>query len=244
MKNSLKKKFLDILFEDDDTYGKKKVVVEEPENEPVVVKKSNKDGVNAKDVLYQKPSSSAFIDLDEKPKNQETLNERPKKDYEFTSQISPMFGVVGERKRSFKEVREKDDSITNKPENSHLEIITSPIYGYGPQDESNYIPSETNFLPFDEEEDYPYSHDEEFNNLMDYVENEDEVHDDEDEMYEELQEEENQHEEYMGYYQSNYLDDVVNEENEDENRDIPYYDSDVFNDDVEEISLFDVEEDE
>ena len=242
MKNSLKKKFLDILFEDDDNYGKKKrkKVENTSFDKQNMPNKPVKDSeINARDILYRKSGGSAFIDLDDKPK-QEVSQDRPKKDYEFTSQISPIFGMVNEKRRSFKESRETDDSLTSKPESSHLDIITSPIYGYGPQDESNYRPSETNFMPFDEEEDYPYTENEEFNNLMDYVDNQE----DETELYDELREEESQHEEYMGFYQSDYFN-GDNQEN-DENRDIPYYDSDVLNDDidVEEISLFDVDEDE
>ena len=244
MKNSLKKKFLDILFEDDENYGKDKDEANVTIDESIITKrKTNKDStINVKDVLYQNNNSSAFIDLQEKPKN-EIVIEKPKKDYEFTSQISPMFGVMNEKKKTYKEVKNTDDTLVNKPDDSHLDIITSPIYGYGPQDEVNYIPSETNYLSSDDEDDYPFSDNEEMNNLMDYVENQDED-DDVDEFYEELQEEENEHGEYMGYYQGDYLND--DQSYEDEQRDIPYYDSNVLNDDmdVEEISLFDIDEDE
>ena len=248
MKKSLKKKFLDILFEEEG-YEKKKVnrkLNDDSFNEPVILKKTGKNTVDAKNVLYHKPNGSAFIDLDEKPaensNNDFIAKEKPRKDYEFTSQISPIFGMVKEKKKNFKNTKEIDDSLTSKPDTSHLDIITSPIYGYGPQDESNYIPSDTSFLPFDEQEQHVYSGNEEFENLMDYVDQEDENNQE----YEELDETKDEQEEYMGYYQSD--NDQSSDEYEDieEERDIPYYDSDVLSEDVdvEEISLFDVEEDE
>lgn len=134
MKNDIKKKFIDILFE--------------PEEEDEVYEKPVKAKTNtvieetvptmrAKDLLYnKKPESSAFINLDEKPvKYEPETIETDEGNYEFSSQISPIFGVLKESEHKKTTTRETDEKQVNKPENSHLEIITSPIYGYGKRDE-------------------------------------------------------------------------------------------------------------
>ena len=159
MKNSIKKKFIDILFEPDDD-EEQDLFVEE------TVKDIKKDeiirdippAVKAKDILYKKPEkSSAFIDLDEsKPAKSESSRSggsSNETDYEFSSQISPIFGVLKESQPLPAKKRETDDTLVNKPENSHLEIITSPIFGYG-QREGEF---ET---PLNEEEELHYLFDE------------------------------------------------------------------------------------
>lgn len=141
----LKKKFIDILFEDDvdeqelqdDSYYVEK------EETPVVSKPVEESPIKAKDILYRKSSSSAFINLNEPAeKDTFTLDDLKKDEYEMSSQISPIFGLI---KESPKKVMNVDPNITeaqtNKPSDSHLDIITSPIYGYATKEdakENNY----------------------------------------------------------------------------------------------------------
>ncbi|MBO4358711.1 MAG: hypothetical protein J5796_02805 [Erysipelotrichaceae bacterium] len=223
MKAGIKKKFLDILFEDyEDDEAEEEKAVETP-----IFKDEEKpeSPVNAREVLYRKKEGSAFIDLDETVKpDVVSEEEKIKKEYEMSSQLSPIFGVVGEKQRNIQPKMEVDDTQTNRPESSHLDIITSPIYGYGQQDESNYMPSSNDSnaeddMPFDEE---PYR-DEEFNDLMDYVDSE------------QQNETETAREDQTEFYDS-----------DDQSRDIPYYDENVLNEeyDYEDISLFDDTEEE
>ena len=140
MKKRIKKTFLDILFEpeedeieifpDEESVKKTKAFLKDT---------SNKTEMNAKDVLYRKSETSAFIDLDEKPVVKKEIEEKKNNEYEFSNQISPMFGVLStDEKKKVTKVEKKvvNESYINKPDDSHLEIITSPIYGYGPQEDS------------------------------------------------------------------------------------------------------------
>ena len=131
MKNDIKKKFIDILFEPDD----EDVIYEKPEEEKKPVKRPEST-VKAKDILYRKPERSAFIDLEEKKAEQQQKQVKSVVgDYEFSSQISPIFGVIKENKPEFKSNVSANESLISKPDNSHLEIITSPIYGYGKRED-------------------------------------------------------------------------------------------------------------
>lgn len=141
----LKKKFIDILFEDDvdeqelqdDAYYAQK-------EEKPVEKTIDESPIKAKDILYRKSNASAFINLNEPRPEKETftLDEIKKDEYEMSSQISPIFGVI---KENVKKVVNVDPNVTeaqtNKPSDSHLDIITSPIYGYATKEdarENNY----------------------------------------------------------------------------------------------------------
>ena len=127
MKNDIKKKFIDILFEPDDD---EEEIIEKKEVEKPVRKQENT--VNARDILYRKPEKSAFINLEEKKEKKEDIGiETTYGDYEFSSQISPIFGVIKENKPNFVSNTSVNETLVSKPDNSHLEIITSPIYGYG-----------------------------------------------------------------------------------------------------------------
>lgn len=265
----IKKKFLDILFENDKDY-----IPEKEEDEVKVrpaAKKKPENTAKAKEVLYRKSKNSAFIDLDETispvKQEKETRNE-----YELSSQISPIFGVVDEKKKTAIVRQNIDETMTNKPEDSHLDIITSPIYGYGEQDESNYLPSETNTFASEEDLQLPFdetkkeNENDEFQDLMDYVDQDDST--DNVEEYEDGQEypDEEEYEEDQEYPEDEetygeiheypevqetedyHKDEETTElqEQEQESREIPYYDENVFSDDydVEDVNLFDVEEDE
>lgn len=135
MKSDIKKKFIDILFEPEE--DDEEEVYVRPKAEPKPVKKQEKT-VKAADILYRKPERSAFIDLDDKKKKKEEKKEPENVygDYEFSSQISPIFGVIKENKPEIKKSSASvNESLTSRPDSSHLEIITSPIYGYGSREE-------------------------------------------------------------------------------------------------------------
>mgnify|MGYP003311030595 CR=1 FL=1 len=137
----LKKKFIDILFEDD---PEDKEISEKLLNN----KNNKKDQLSAKDVLYHKNNSSAFINLYEDTKKEiseiEKEKEAFKEEYEMSSQISPIFGMLkdGEPKAVT-----KNDSLKtqNKKDNSVLDIVASPIYGnqFDEEDEINKDETDT-----------------------------------------------------------------------------------------------------
>lgn len=147
----IKKKFLDILFE---TVEDEQDDIQEVEEEVVKRPIKEESSIKAKDILYRKSESSAFIDLNDLNKKEENTSKQKKEnDYEFASQISPIFGVLKESKRRpIKLDNEVNDAIINKPEDSHLEIITSPIYGYGDQEDLNGNRNMTAGLLADESE--------------------------------------------------------------------------------------------
>ena len=136
----IKKKFLDILFETDDEEDEKETVVAP---EPVVMKqpvKKEETSYNAKDVLYRKSDQSAFINLEETIKTvKENKTSATEEEYELSSQISPIFGLIKENKPTYKKPldTDPDETLLSKPDDSHLEIITSPIYGYGSKDDQD-----------------------------------------------------------------------------------------------------------
>ena len=126
----IKKKFLDILFEPIDEEIEE-VKTQEEVKKPV----KEESSIKAKDILYKKSENSAFIDLNDLNKTSHVV-EKKDNDYEFASQISPIFGVLKEnKKRPIKTEKQTNETIVNKPEDSHLETITSPIYGYGKQED-------------------------------------------------------------------------------------------------------------
>ena len=80
MKNDIKKKFIDILFEPDDDEDEG---YEIPQPKKPVPKQEST--VSAKDLLYKKSGQSAFINLDEKKTKKESSEpETEYGDYEFT----------------------------------------------------------------------------------------------------------------------------------------------------------------
>lgn len=163
----LKKKFIDILFEDD---------LEEPEyqedfndeekKEPEEVKKEST--ILAKDILYRKAGQSAFINLNENTKVEQIV-EKNDELYEMSSQISPIFGLIKENKPKTVNVNpESTETQTSKPADSHLDIITSPIYGYGSKEDAidnNYDVKD--ILDDNRNDNYYQVSDDELHNLFD-----------------------------------------------------------------------------
>lgn len=132
MREKIKKRFLDILFESDPDEETERPVKTEKK-----VKEDKKEArLNVRDLIYQHPTGSAFIDLDQKPKEQ-PVSEKKDAEYEFSSQISPIFGLIKENqpKKIYIDT-EANDAIVKKPDDSHLDIPTSPIYGYSSKEEA------------------------------------------------------------------------------------------------------------
>lgn len=169
----LKKKFIDILFEDDlDEQEYQEELYDEKENKPVETKSDSP--ILAKDILYRKPGQSAFINLNEKPK-EEKIIEDTKEIYEMSSQISPIFGLIRENKPKVVNVNpETTETQTSKPADSHLDIITSPIYGYGNKEDAIENDYDVKDILDDnnDNDDYQTTEDDELHNLFD---NEEEV---------------------------------------------------------------------
>ena len=110
MKSDIKRKFLDILFEPEDEDDE---VYEKPKQEVKPVKKQE-NTVKAADILYRKQEKSAFIDLNEKKKKPEKKQEENVYgDYEFSSQISPIFGVIKESKVETNTSVSVDEALIN-----------------------------------------------------------------------------------------------------------------------------------
>ena len=140
MKKDIKKKFIDILFEPDENDNEVELYDEPEKPRPAAPKfDANKNTVvNAKDLMYKKSEQSAFIDLDPPKKNERKVITTPDGEYEFSSQISPIFGVIKENEFKMASKSDPDTKIVNKPDSSHLEIVTSPIYGYAKQNDVQY----------------------------------------------------------------------------------------------------------
>ena len=169
----LKKKFIDILFEDD--AEEEEIADEIPSEERKSIAAANakknieESPIKAKDILYRKSSTSPFVNLTETKKPSPVVKEEfTKEEYEMTSQISPIFGLLQENKdEKITVVSNLNETQTNKPTDSHLDIITSPIYGYSsgdslPQDNNDQVredeEEELHHL-FDEEESLNVSYD-------------------------------------------------------------------------------------
>lgn len=132
--SDFKNKFMDILFEEEPESE-----INEAKNDTSSSNSNNTDlSFSAKDLLYKKNGSSPFIDLEETVKSfEESVTPKESEEYELSSQISPIFGVIKkEEKKVLKVAPEVTKSQTIKPIDSHLDIITSPIYGYGNKEDA------------------------------------------------------------------------------------------------------------
>lgn len=138
MKDDIKKKFLDILFEPDPEDDKPSVF-DNYKEETTIKEEESISKIKASDILYHKPEkSNIFVDLEEKSNTSYTYvaDNNNNEEYEFNSQISPMFGVIETNDNNKVPVEQNViEKSTKKPVDDHLEIIPSPIYGYGKQDE-------------------------------------------------------------------------------------------------------------
>lgn len=127
----LKNKFMGILFEDEP-----ETEIDDESSSTNEEKVSVESKISAKDLLYRKSNGSPFINLDDSPKDIEEYFNEPK-EYEMSAQISPIFGIINKEEKKIVEVApEIIKSQTIKPADSHLDIITSPIYGYGNKEDA------------------------------------------------------------------------------------------------------------
>lgn len=143
MKSDFKKKFLDILFEPEEPEVTKESTIS-PQPQPQV------KTIDAKEILYQeKPKNSSFINLEEKSskkkeevKPQEIKKSeevKPKlirdddKNYVIKDNVSPIFGMLEQKKPESKIVKKDLKSTINPSKytsNEYIGGIISPIFGY------------------------------------------------------------------------------------------------------------------
>lgn len=148
-----KKKFIDILFEND-------AIEDEDNSLQTAINEMKKtkietSTIKAADVIYKKGSQSPFINLNEDKQisAKELFNET--EEYKSTPKLSPIFGLINDNsKQTFNPDVSIRESKSDKTV-SHLDIVPSPIYGYGTKDDyfkSDYMSSGTSFA--DEEEQF------------------------------------------------------------------------------------------
>lgn len=131
MRDDIKKKFLDILFEPEPEPVKPgKVIVKAPLQDISAKKEVNE----VKEPVVQ-VKKTPFINLKEEKKEEinieySDVKEKINKGYEYTQNISPIFGVIEEPQKKTSTKIYTDDSQTSKPVTSYLGTIISPIYGY------------------------------------------------------------------------------------------------------------------
>ena len=150
MKNDLKKKFLDILFEPEEEdiveespmseVNRTKVSHEKKTNEEVKVSKAPK----ANDILYgdgAKEANKAFINY--KESTRQTIPETPKyvkeekvadlsETYELKRHISPIFGETEEKVTGRKEevIKKPVAPMPSMNKGDYTNVVLSPIFGY------------------------------------------------------------------------------------------------------------------
>lgn len=143
---TIKQKFLDILFEDDDddeAYEpvKPKVKREVPrvKASDLLYKKEEKKLVDVKnetpvkEEVKQEKENNTFINYGQQDNNAYKVETKQEKveEYTYTPALSPIFGNVEKDKKNKKdETVSVDYAATDKPSSNHLGIVLSPIYGY------------------------------------------------------------------------------------------------------------------
>lgn len=135
--SDIKKKFLDILFEQETEEIEAEaplvdVKVEKKEEVKHNEKKESIKSPNVKDVLYGKQDKpSSFIDYFEVPKREkpvDTVNEAP---YEMRDNVSPIFGPITQKEKKKKTATEKEiQKAVSSATQEYTGIVISPIYGY------------------------------------------------------------------------------------------------------------------
>lgn len=141
----LKKKIIDILFEDDtpiideapltDVKPLKKEVKDTSDIKKEEVKDTSIRIPNAKEVLYGKKSKqSSFIDYLDTDDSRSTNNKELIKEekYELRENVSPIFGPINQKERKRKSASEKEiqKAVVNNPPSEYVSVVISPIYGY------------------------------------------------------------------------------------------------------------------
>jgi len=143
MREDIKKKFLDILFEPEEVEKRERVVAKAPLED--VRPKRTEEVKKVEPTPQVQVKKTAFINVDNSSKDEEDINieisqikeKINNKDYEFTQNISPIFGVVDKPKKADEPKVLTDDSQTSKPSSSYLGTIISPIFGYDANKSTN-----------------------------------------------------------------------------------------------------------
>lgn len=148
--SDIKQKFINILFdgeeEEEEVVADAPIADVKPSNE---VKKET-SSVKAADLMYKKPQS-AFIDVEEKPVSAKELLtdsiDDNDEEYVLSPQLSPIFGIINNNGEAVHvEVSKRTDEQIKKPEDIHLDIIPSPIYGYGNKEENKHDFDEETYI--------------------------------------------------------------------------------------------------
>jgi len=134
MREDVKKKFLDILFEteSDDEPAISNDYKERSQRSSVKNVQGSKT-VLAKDILYSKgnenTNTTSFINLDEKPQvNFEPVKKKPL--YSPSENLSPMFGVLNSHTNEIEDnISRETKPVIKRNETSILGTIISPIFG-------------------------------------------------------------------------------------------------------------------
>ena len=151
---TLKQKFIDLLFEDEYDVSNPEVKNRRPESrmkasdilykkpevkkEETVVKveevkrvveepKTNNTFIN----YEQKEERNDFIDVIKTPVYDEVKREEPEEKYVAQPFLSPMFGSLEKEEKKAKEpISDVNYACLEKPRSSYLGTVLSPIYGY------------------------------------------------------------------------------------------------------------------
>ncbi len=141
--NDLKKIFTDILFEPEEKVELEEIIKEK--NKKETAGKSDRSPFKASEILYRK-SGTAFINYDEKKSASDTIDSSlDDGEYEFSANISPMYGVINDGEKKSQEKAEVNEKLVKRPANDYLDIVPSPIYGYGYKEDN-----ETEFPEYEE----------------------------------------------------------------------------------------------
>lgn len=157
---TLKQKFIDLLFEDEYDFSNPEVKNRRPESrmkasdilykkpeakkeEPVVkaeeVKREEpvkrvvqESKVNNTFINYeQKEERNDFIDVIKTPVYDDVKREEPEEKYVAQPFLSPMFGSLEKEEKKAKEpISDVNYACLEKPRSSYLGTVLSPIYGY------------------------------------------------------------------------------------------------------------------
>lgn len=175
MKEDIKKKFLDILFETED--DEEEVVVDEPLKDVKLEEKTTP--LKASDLLYNRKQSISFLNIEKKEETK--TPEKPRETYNVKPNLSPMFGIVDNLKDDEVEEivpveEEKPVNMTGplkKTHDSYLGTIISPIYGYDVKNDLSNTMNlsihkvESDYESIEIEEEKPTSY---YNKYNDYLE--------------------------------------------------------------------------
>lgn len=150
--SELKQKFIDILFEKDAPDAEDDSI-ESNEKET----KKEHSTLKAADIIYRKGSKSPFINLNEDKKiSAKKLLINEKEEYKATPKLSPIFGLINDGgKIDENKLPTEVEPVKTTGKISHLDIVPSPIYGYGTKEDyfkSDYMAMGTSFTEDTNEE--------------------------------------------------------------------------------------------